>query len=73
MSLGIKLDLQEETALTTAASSGSNEAGSVSEMNRHRIERKMREILVAQRAAVRFMPPNPNICYYHYPTTARLR
>ena len=48
MSLGIKLELQEETALTTAASSGSNEAGSVSEMNRHRIERKMREILVAQ-------------------------
>ena len=48
MSLGIKLELQEETALTTAAPSGSNEAGSVSEMNRHRIERKMREILVAQ-------------------------
>ncbi len=48
MSLGIKLELQEETTLTTAASSGSNEAGSVSEMNRHRIERKMREILVAQ-------------------------
>ena len=48
MSLGIKLELQEETALTAAASSGSNEAGSVSEMNRHRIERKMREILVAQ-------------------------
>ena len=48
MSLGIKLELQEETALTTAASSGSNEVGSVSEMNRHRIERKMREILVAQ-------------------------
>ena len=44
MSLGNKLELQEETALTTAASSGSNEAGSVSEMNRHRIERKMREI-----------------------------
>ena len=48
MSLGIKLELQEETALTAAASSGSNEVGSVSEMNRHRIERKMREILVAQ-------------------------
>ena len=48
MSLGIKLELQEETTLTTAASSGSNEAGSVSEINRHRIERKMREILVAQ-------------------------
>ena len=48
MSLGIKLELQEETALTTAAPSGSNEPGSVSEMNRHRIERKMREILVAQ-------------------------
>ena len=48
MSLGIKLELQEETALTTTAPIGSNEAGSVSEMNRHRIERKMREILVAQ-------------------------
>ena len=48
MSLGIKLELQEETALTTTVTSGSNEIGSVSEMNRHRIERKMREILVAQ-------------------------
>ena len=48
MSLGIKLELQEETALTIAAPIDSNEAGSVSEMNRHRIERKMREILVAQ-------------------------
>lgn len=48
MSLGIKLELQEETALTTTVTSGSNETGSVSEMNRHRIERKMREILVAQ-------------------------
>lgn len=48
MSLGIKLELQEETALTTTATSGSNETGSVSEMNRHRIERKMRGILVAQ-------------------------
>ena len=48
MSLGIKLELQEETALTTTATSGSNETDNVSEMNRHRIERKMREILVAQ-------------------------
>ena len=61
MSLGIKLELQEETALTAATPSGSNEADSVSEMNCHRIERKVREILAA------------NICYYHYPTTARLR
>ena len=35
MSLGIKLELQEETALTTTVTSGSNETGSVSEMNRH--------------------------------------
>ena len=48
MSLGIKLELQEETTLTTTVTSGSNETGSVSEMNRHRTERKMREILVAQ-------------------------
>ena len=32
MSLGIKLELQEETALTTTVTSGSNETGSVSEI-----------------------------------------
>ena len=48
MSLGIKLELQEESALPATVSSGSNETGSVSETNRHQIERKMRELLVAQ-------------------------
>ena len=48
MSLGIKLELQEESALPAKVSSGSNETGSVSETNRHQIERKMRELLVAQ-------------------------
>lgn len=56
MSLGIKLDLQEETALTAAAPSGSNEADSVSEMNCHRIERKVREILAAQGLACASCP-----------------
>ena len=56
MSLGIKLELQEETALTAATPSGSNEADSVSEMNCHRIERKVREILAAQGLACASCP-----------------
>ena len=72
MSLGIKLELQEETTLTTAASSGSNEAGSVSEMNCHRIERKMREILVAQGLPCASCPKSKYMCFTNSKSSSNL-
>lgn len=56
MRLGIKLSLQEDVALAGTVSSGSNEDDSVSEPNYHHIERKVREILVAQGLACASCP-----------------